>query len=484
MATTAARPAPLAIGLSLAALAAGVFVVFAELDLSGVNIPLLLALAACAISSDLQAMRTGATKVRISGSFLALIMAMIFLGPAPAAVLGMITVAVGWFASREEPHYFILNLATYCWVPFIAATAFAHARDGLELNPDQSVYYLLVFALFFFALTLNFVCVATYISAVTHEPLITLTRRVLPPVLPSEIITAVFAIGLVKFYESVGLVALVFFALLLGTFQYILRELLLSQQRSDQLASFQVGMLSTLVHTLDLRDRIPPPRRPPPPASSGAGLPPPPPHRLAPRDRRPPRHSAAVARYAREIARASGCSEEEQELVHTAGLLHDLGKFVFPDSILKGEGKLSDADWQIVKSHPEQGARLVEQIDGYGPVAEIIRAHHERIDGTGYPSEIRGEDIPKLARMISVADTYDVMTARDSYREPVSSEAALAELRRVAGTQLDAEYVELFTELVAATDVAFEHGEDADFDRELQIERRVRAYASPARVAV
>jgi putative nucleotidyltransferase with HDIG domain len=213
-------------------------------------------------------------------------------------------------------------------------------------------------------------------------------------------------------------------------------------------------MLSTLVHTLDLRDRM------------------------------TARHSAAVARYAREIARAAGCSQEEQELVHTAGLLHDLGKFVFPDTILKGEGKLSDTDWEIVKTHPEQGARLVEQIDGYGPVAEIIRAHHERIDGTGYPLGISDDAIPKLARMISVADTYDVMTARDSYREPVSAELALAELHRVAGAQLDADYVELFTDIIAATDVAFHHGEDADFDRELQIERRVRAYASPARVAV
>jgi HD-GYP domain-containing protein (c-di-GMP phosphodiesterase class II) len=86
--------------------------------------------------------------------------------------------------------------------------------------------------------------------------------------------------------------------------------------------------------------------------------------------------------------------------------------------------------------------------------------------------------------MISVADTYDVMTARDSYREPVTSEAALAELRRVSGTQLDADYVELFADIVGATEVAFHHGEDADFDRELQIERRVRAYASPARAAV
>src|SRR4051794_21290937 len=396
-------------------------------------------------------MRTGAAKVRVSGSFLALIMAMVFLGPEAAALLGLVAVAVGWFGSREEPHYLLSNLAAYCWFPFVGALAFAAARDGLGLHTADPAYYLLVFALFFFSLGLNFAWVAAYSSHMTREPIVEMTRRVLPPVLPSELVSAVFAVGLVKFYDALGLVALVFFALLLGTFQYILRELLLSQQRSDQLASFQVGMLSTLVHTLDLRDRM------------------------------TARHSAAVARYAREIARAAGCSEEELELVHTAGLLHDLGKFVFPDAILKGEGKLSDEDWEIVKSHPAQGSRLVEQIEGYGPVAEIIHAHHERIDGTGYPLGIAGDKIPKLARMISVADTYDVMTARDSYREPVSTELALAELRRVAGTQLDATYVELFIELVGETAVAFHHGEDADFDRELQIERRVRAYASPAR---
>jgi putative nucleotidyltransferase with HDIG domain len=454
VAKSARRPAHLAIAVNAVALSFGAALVFTTLDWHALDVPLLIALAACAVASDLQAMRTGAAKVRISGSFLSLIMAMVFLGPEAAAVLGMIAVAVGWFGSREEPHYLLSNLAAYCWFPYVAGLAFAATRDGLGLNPSDAEYYLLVFALFFVSLALNFAWVAAYSSHMTGEPLVQMTKRVLPPVLPSEVVSAVFAIGLVKFYDSVGLVALVFFALLLGTFQYILRELLLSQQRSDQLASFQVGMLSTLVHTLDLRDRM------------------------------TARHSAAVARYAREIARAAGCTDDELELVHTAGLLHDLGKFVFPDSILKGEGKLSDEQWEIVKRHPEEGARLVSQIDGYGPVAEIILAHHERIDGTGYPNGIRGEEIPKLARMISVADTYDVMTSRDSYREPVTAEAALAELRRVSGSQLDAEYVELFADILGAPDVAFRHGEDADFDRELQIERRVRAYASPVRAAV
>jgi putative nucleotidyltransferase with HDIG domain len=444
------RPAPWPIAANALALCAGLAVVGTQLQSEHIDLAVLIALAGCAIASDLQALNTGAAKVRISGSFLALIMAMVFVGPAGAALLGMVAIAVGWFGSREEPHYLLMNLAVYCWFPLLGAAGFAAARDELGLQSQMPGFYVLVLLLFFAALALNFVWVAAYSSHVTGEPFLRMTQRVLPPVLPSELVSAVFAVGLVKFYEDIGLIALGFFALLLATFQYILREMLVSQQRADQLASFQVGMLSALAHTLDLRDRM------------------------------TARHSAAVARYAREIAAASGCSEEEQELVHTAGLLHDLGKFVFPDSILKGGAKLSGEEWEIVKSHPEQGARLVAGIEGYGPVAEIILAHHERVDGSGYPNGLVADQIPRLARMISVADTYDVMTARDSYREPVTPGVALEELRRVAGSQLDAEYVRIFADLLGARDVMFRHGEDADFDRELQIERRVRAYARPS----
>src|SRR3954453_2400410 len=203
-------------------------------------------------------------------------------------------------------------------------------------------------------------------------------------------------------------------------FQYLTRALLLSQERAEQLAarttelaSLQVGVLTALVQTLSLRDKM------------------------------TARHSAAVARYARAMAEAIGCTKQEQELVHTAGLLHDIGKFIFPDRILFADRRLSDDDWQIVKKHPGQGARVVGRVSGYGPVAEIIHAHHERIDGTGYPRGLAEAEIPILSRMISIADTYDVMTARDSYRDPVSSAEAVAELRRVSGKQLDGTLVEV-----------------------------------------
>jgi putative nucleotidyltransferase with HDIG domain len=196
------------------------------------------------------------------------------------------------------------------------------------------------------------------------------------------------------------------------------------------------------------------------------------------RDRMTARHSAAVARYAREIAVAAGLSEAEQELAHTAGLLHDIGKFVFPDSILKGNSRLTDEEYEIVKMHPFHGAQVLAQIEGYGPVANIVLAHHERIDGTGYPNGMPGQEIPLIARIISVADTYDVMTSRDSYRKPVTSQTAIAELRRVSGTQLDGDIVETFVRILESKDVAYRHGEDADFETELALDRRVHEYAS------
>jgi HD-GYP domain-containing protein (c-di-GMP phosphodiesterase class II) len=175
---------------------------------------------------------------------------------------------------------------------------------------------------------------------------------------------------------------------------------------------------------------------------------------------------------------AAGLSEAEQDLAHTSGLLHDIGKFVFPDSILKGNSRLTDEEYEIVKMHPYHGAQVLAQIEGYGPVANIVLAHHERIDGTGYPNGMPGDQIPVIARIISVADTYDVMTSRDSYRKPVTSQTAIAELRRVSGTQLDGYLVEIFIGILATKDVAYRHGEDADFETELALDRRVNEYAS------
>jgi putative nucleotidyltransferase with HDIG domain len=300
--------------------------------------------------------------------------------------------------------------------------------------------------------------IAGYSCYVERAPLLPKARRILPPVLPSELSAALLAVGIAYLYHRIGIAAIALFAIVLFTFQYLLGQLLISQERAEelgrrtkQLASLQVGLLSALLHTLDLRDRM------------------------------TARHSAAVARYSKEIARAAGFSADDQDLVHTAGLLHDVGKFIFPDRILKGGAPLTDEDWNVIRMHPYQGAKIVSQIEGYGPVGEIIIAHHERIDGKGYPRHLEGGEIPALSRIISVADIYDVMTARDSYRDPVSSYEAIEELRRVSGTQLDAHFVDVFIQVLAGKDVRYRHGEDADFDAELALDKRVHDYASPVR---
>jgi HD-GYP domain-containing protein (c-di-GMP phosphodiesterase class II) len=146
--------------------------------------------------------------------------------------------------------------------------------------------------------------------------------------------------------------------------------------------------------------------------------------------------------------------------VHTAGLLHDVGKFTFPDHTLTGT-RLTEEDWELIRSHPQRGAEIVGRVHGYAEVAEIVRCHHERVDGRGYPRRLVGDAIPELARILAVAECFDVMTARDSYRAPMPFEDAIAELRRVAGTQLDARFVEIFVGIVMGAEIElFQHAGD------------------------
>ena len=136
---------------------------------------------------------------------------------------------------------------------------------------------------------------------------------------------------------------------------------------------------------------------------------------------------------------------------------------------------LTEQDWETIRRHPVMGADMLRDLGVYGPVAEIVRAHHERIDGRGYPDGLAGDDIPEIAKIVAVAEVYDTLTADDTYRTPVSSFEALTELRRVSGTQLEGRYVEALAEELAGRGVDYRHADRADFDEELDVERRVAA---------
>ncbi|MBV9425064.1 MAG: HD domain-containing protein, partial [Solirubrobacterales bacterium] len=176
----------------------------------------------------------------------------------------------------------------------------------------------------------------------------------------------------------------------------------------------------------------------------------------------------------RDMAQSVGMSEQEQELAHTAGLLHDIGHFALSDRVAERGRTLTEDDWMAIQRHPELGADMLRDLGMYGPVEEIVLTHHERIDGRGYPRGLMGEDIPEIAKIISVAEVYDTLTASDTYRTRMSSFEALRELRRVGGSQLDARYVEVLASLLSGEGVEYRHADAADFDTELDMERRIR----------
>ena len=161
-------------------------------------------------------------------------------------------------------------------------------------------------------------------------------------------------------------------------------------------------------------------------------------------------------------------SEAECELAHTAGLLHDIGHFALSDRVAERGRTLTDEDWVAIQRHPELGADMLRDLGMYGPVAEIVLAHHERIDGRGYPHGLTEDEIPEIAKIISVAEVYDTLTASDTYRTRMSSFEALTELRRVAGSQVDERYVEMLAGLLTG------EGVDVPPRRHGRLRRRAR----------
>jgi putative nucleotidyltransferase with HDIG domain len=395
--------------------------------------------------------------LRVSGSFLAIVLAMALLGPAPAAAIGVGSVLIDALLSRRPFERAFGNIATFAAFPVIGGVMIRLVMGDAPPNADQALSFAaLVLLVFMITNTINFTMIALILRFQTGTPFMDTLRSAFMPVLPSEFATGLLTAGVAFSYGRIGVGAVGLLAVVLFVFQYLIRAGVQAHergeelaQRTHELASLQVGLLNTVLQTLSMRDAM------------------------------TARHSAAVARYARQVARHLGLPEREQELIHTAALLHDIGKFIFPDSILFADRKLTDDEWETVKLHPEQGAKLVRRIEGYGPVADIVHAHHERVDGTGYPNRLPHEKIPIGSRIIAVADTYDVMTARDSYRRPVSREAAIVELRRVSGSQLDGDVVEAFIEVVESGRVAFHHADAEDFEKELAFDRRVEDYARP-----
>jgi len=169
------------------------------------------------------------------------------------------------------------------------------------------------------------------------------------------------------------------------------------------------------------------------------------------RDAGTAQHSRTVGTLAKHTAVALGLSPHRVERIHAAGVLHDLGKLGIADAILHKPGALDAAEWKEIMRHPEIGARILEHA-GLGDIAAWVRAHHERIDGGGYPKGISGPQIPLEARILAVADAYEAMIADRPYRAGVPGAAACEELIRCSGTQFDPAVVDAFLAVLECGD--------------------------------
>lgn len=193
------------------------------------------------------------------------------------------------------------------------------------------------------------------------------------------------------------------------------------------------------------------------------------------RDRYTAGHSAAVAVYARDIAARMGLSETEQDLAYVCGLVHDIGKIGLPPSLLEKSGPLTLEERRAMEEHAAIGERILSNVDNYAEIAQIVRHHHERVDGRGYPDGLEGDAIPLVSRIIAVADAYNAMTSDRPYRDAMPSRVARLRLAQAVESQFDTTVVAAFEAILAGASENYRAGERRS--------SRAAALARPAAVA-
>lgn len=192
------------------------------------------------------------------------------------------------------------------------------------------------------------------------------------------------------------------------------------------------------------------------------------------RDRYTAGHSAAVAIYARDIAERMGLSEDQQQLAHLCGLVHDIGKIGLPPGLLEKPGALTLDERRQMQEHSAIGERILAKVEDYAEIAKIVRHHHERIDGMGYPDGLAGDEIPLISRIIAVADAYNAMTSDRPYRDAMPSRVARLRLAQSVEAQFDTSVVAAFEAILAGASEEYRRATRTDFTLDAQDQYGVR----------
>jgi len=397
------------------------------------NVEVVLALALVAAVAQRGRVRVG-DRFEASITLVPTLLATVLFGP----LAGMLVSAVSLVDHFRRPY---LKWATYTSTSSIAAAAAGLAAaaisDASSSGLPRFVIATLTATAVAEAMDLLFVAGVAYLRGI--ETRATLAAFA-PLQLASSMTYAPIAAGLIYAYNAVSGWTLLFFfgpALavqrLYGMYQHQRGLAADLSAANSRLERANLSFATALVATLDARDRY------------TAG------------------HSAAVAIYARDIADRLGLSEEEQQLAHQCGLVHDIGKIGLPPGLLEKPGALTLGERRQMEKHSEIGERILAKVDDYAEIAKIVRHHHERWDGQGYPDGIAEHDIPLISRIISVADAYNAMTSDRPYRDAMPSRVARMRLAQGVESQFDTTIVAAFEAILAGADEEYRTGRRADF---------------------
>jgi putative nucleotidyltransferase with HDIG domain len=434
-----------------AALGAAALVLALGLVAAGDTIPSLsgvLLLGTFSLLAERRSVRIG-SNAQVSVSVLPIVFAAVVFGPLSAMAVG----AIGILADFKAPY---VRWATWTFWKLISS-GLAGIAAAVVLSSGTSLVRL-------FAAIAIAVVVESTVDAVIGGLVVSIrhtgdfgsfVRQLRPVLLGAVPLYAPVILLLVYTYEQLSLWGLILF-LVPALAAHRLHDLYREQRETaeelqvanERLERASLSFATALIAALDARDQY------------TAG------------------HSAAVAVYARDIAVRLGLPEEQQQLAHLCGLVHDVGKVGLPAGLLEKPGALTLEERRRMEEHSAIGERILAKVDDYGEIATVVRHHHERMDGNGYPDSLRGDEIPLVSRIIAVADAYNAMTSGRPYRDAMPSRVARFRLAQAAGTQFDTTVVAAFEAILAGAGETYLSGARSDFTVEAQ--RRPLAVASVA----
>jgi putative nucleotidyltransferase with HDIG domain len=394
----------------------------------------ILGLAGIAAIADRQSVAV-TKNAEASVAFLPLVFAAVAFGP----LAGLLVGALAGLGDFRRPYL--------KWIAYMPVRALTGALAGIAaalVDTDQSLSFGVIMLAAFAASVADLASGVSFnvgMQAVRRSGSIPLFLRTVGPLVGLWLPLYVPLVGLLVYgYRNYSFWIVATFLLPALAFQRLLQLYQGQRQTTEDLAAANVRLeranlsfATALVATLDARDRY------------TAG------------------HSAAVAIYSRDIAARMGLSDDQQQLVHLCGLVHDIGKIGLPAGLLEKPGALTLEERRQMEEHSAIGERILSKVEDYAEIAKVVRHHHERFDGLGYPDGLQDEEIPQLARIIAVADAYNAMTSDRPYRDAMPSRVARLRLAQAVEAQFDTSVVAAFEAILAGAPEAYRAGNRDDF---------------------